>query len=302
MAKDHYVPQFYLRNFSPGGKQNQIYLYRRGLAPELVGISRVACDEDYYEDKVDKTLGKHEKQSAPIIKKLLEARKVDLSDKERRRLSAFVGSLANRTPNSQERLYKGHSFFAGSLEEFFADKEDFFRSERGHGFSGTDEELEAIRLGLLEGAKESYIKHNPTKTDSRLIETALELAEDTEGIIEGRRWHLLESTTSRVFVTSDNPVVLTRPEDEALWASVGLRLGSVLLPLSPTRCVLIDDAKRGDALVRVSREKADAMNNYIIAHAHKAVFANLHSKTIAAAFDRTVFGENTDLPRPTKLD
>ncbi|MGI8839038.1 MAG: DUF4238 domain-containing protein [Pyrinomonadaceae bacterium] len=34
MAKDHYVPQFYLRNFSPRGKQNQIYLYRRGLAPE----------------------------------------------------------------------------------------------------------------------------------------------------------------------------------------------------------------------------------------------------------------------------
>lgn len=104
-----------------------------------------------------------------------------------------------------------------------------------------------------------------------------------------------------MFVTSDNPVVLTRPEDEALWSSIGLRFGSVLLPLSPTRCVLIDDAKRGDALVTISREKVDAMNNYIIAHAHNAVFANLHSKSIAAAFDRTVFGKNTDLPGPTKL-
>ena len=49
MAKDHYVPQFYLKNFSPWGKRNQIYVYRRGLVPELVGIKTVACDEDYYE-------------------------------------------------------------------------------------------------------------------------------------------------------------------------------------------------------------------------------------------------------------
>lgn len=300
MAKDHYVPRFYLRNFSPRGEQNQVYLYRRGLAPELVGISSVACDEDYYEDKVDKTLSKHEMQSAPIIKKLLDAPKIDLNEKERKRLSAFIGTLANRTPNSQERLHKGHSFFTGSLEEFFADKEDFFRSERGHGFSGTDEELEAIRLGLLEGAKESYIKHNPSKTDSGLIEMALELSEDTKGVIEGRQWHLLESTTSRVFVASDNPVVLTRPGYEALWVAIGIRQGSVLLPLSPTRCLLIDDAKTEDALVRISREKADAINNYVISCAHKAVFANLHSKTIAAAFDQTVFGKNTELPRSHK--
>jgi len=39
MPKDHYVPQFYLRNLSPWRKQNQIYLYRRALVPELVGIA-----------------------------------------------------------------------------------------------------------------------------------------------------------------------------------------------------------------------------------------------------------------------
>lgn len=76
----------------------------------------------------------------------------------------------------------------------------------------------------------------------------------------------------------------------------------MLLTLSPTRCLLIDDAKHSNVLVGISRETADAINNYIIAHAHSAVFASLQSKTIAAAFDRTVFGENTDLPRPTKLD
>ncbi|MGI8839036.1 MAG: DUF4238 domain-containing protein [Pyrinomonadaceae bacterium] len=162
---------------------------------------------------------------------------------------------------------------------------------------GTDEELEAKRLALLEGAKKSYLRHNPKKTDAGLMEIGLQLAEDTEGIIEGRRWHLLESTTSRVFVTSDNPVVFTRPGNGALWGALELSPGSVLLPLSPTRCVLIDDAKRGDALLRISREKADAINNYVIAYAHHAVFANLYSKTIAAAFDLTEFSKNTDVPQ-----
>jgi hypothetical protein len=295
MAKDHYVPQFYLRNFSPWGKQNQIYLYRRGLAPKLVGISSVACDEDYYEDKVDKTLSNHEKQSASIIKKLLDAQKVDLNEKERKRLSAFVGTLANRTPHSQERLHKQHSFVTGSLEEFFADKEDFFRSQRNLGFTGTDEELESIRLGYLASAKQNYLRHDPRRTDSHLIEAALELAKDTEGVIEKRQWHLLESASSRVFVTSDNPVVLTRPENEELWRAVGLNLGSVLLPVSPKRCLLIDDAKRGNALIPISREMADAINRYVIGYAHQAVFANLSSKTIAAAFDRTQLGEKTDV-------
>src|SRR5882724_11520862 len=79
MAIDHYVPQFYLRNFSPSGKQGQIYLYRRGVPPELAGIRNVASDEDYYKDKVDKTLKKQERESAPIIQKLLNASKIELT-------------------------------------------------------------------------------------------------------------------------------------------------------------------------------------------------------------------------------
>src|SRR5207253_5623599 len=141
--------------------------------------------------------------------------------------------LGNRTPSTQEKLHTQHSFFVGSLEDFFCDKEDFIQSQRALGYSGTDEELESIRLGLVEGSKASYLVREPSKSDASLIEIALDMAKDTAAIIEGRNWRLLESTTSRVFVTSDNPMLISRPEFESCWRVIGLRPRSVLLPLSP---------------------------------------------------------------------
>src|SRR6266542_3982429 len=54
MAKDHYVPQFYLRNFSPAQSPNQIYRYRKTEGPQLVAINSVACEIGYYPRRIDK--------------------------------------------------------------------------------------------------------------------------------------------------------------------------------------------------------------------------------------------------------
>jgi Protein of unknown function (DUF4238) len=216
---------------------------------------------------------------------LLDSPRVDVTPKERKRLAAFIGTLGNRTPKTQAQLHNQHSIIVESLEDFFSDKEEFYRSERAHGFSGTEDELEAVRLGLLDSAKRNFLQHDRTKTHDGLIETALELAEDTEAIIEGRNWRFLKSTTSSVFITSDNPVVLCRPEEESLWQSIGLRRGSVLLPLSPQRCLLIDDNKRDNTIIPIDREKADRINQLVMVTAYETVFGNLSSKTIASAFD-----------------
>jgi hypothetical protein len=78
--------------------------------------------------------------------------------------------------------------------------------------------------------------------------------------------------------------------------AIGLKCGSVLLPLSPSRCLLIDDYKYGNKLLSITREKTAQINALIIAGAHEAVFANLVSKDIAKVFDGTVRGENTTSP------
>jgi hypothetical protein len=51
MAKDHYIPQFYLRNFEIPGRTGWVYSYRRGMKPLPKAIRSIACEEDYYDFK-----------------------------------------------------------------------------------------------------------------------------------------------------------------------------------------------------------------------------------------------------------
>jgi Protein of unknown function (DUF4238) len=53
MAKDHFFPQFYLRNFQIPAEPGLIFEYRRNEAPKAVAIKTVAQEEDYYDLKRD---------------------------------------------------------------------------------------------------------------------------------------------------------------------------------------------------------------------------------------------------------
>src|ERR1044072_1765556 len=108
MAKDHFVPQFYLRNFQIPGEPGMIFQYERKTAPEAVAIKTAAQEEDYYELKrddpetdkgmVDKLMGRSEKASAGILKRILTAPSLRLSTKEKAHFSWLIGLLGARTP------------------------------------------------------------------------------------------------------------------------------------------------------------------------------------------------------------
>jgi uncharacterized protein DUF4238 len=141
MASDHYVSQFYLRQFSPYRKPGLIYVYRKDCAPELVPIKTIACADDYYAEHIDMKLSRGEISSADIVKHLITESRPHLSKDARRRIASFIGLLANRTPRSQQRLHLDHSTVARSFEEYCSDREFFFHSEKQKGYAGTDEEL-----------------------------------------------------------------------------------------------------------------------------------------------------------------
>ncbi len=305
MANDHYVPQFYLKNFSPSGKKGRIYLYRRKLPPKLAGIKSVASDEDYYTMKadiqgvdkkqVDKFFQQMENASKPIVTKLLTASKMELSSDDREMLSMFVAFLANRTPLTQERLRKMHAAIATGFASHGADKEEFIRRAKENGFAGTDEELEQWRQSFIEADKHIHLEYQPGETDDFFLETALQLGQDSVPVIQNKQWHILESTSSGVFVTSDNPVILPRIETQSLLSAIGFGRGSVLLAVSPTRCLLMNDSRFDSKVLNVKHEKVIEINEYIIAGAHNAVFANMESPDIEKIFNRTVPGENTNV-------
>ena len=82
------------------------------------------------------------------------------------------------------------------------------------------------------------IDYQPGESEDYFMCTQLEMADRVSDIIEGKFWYLLEST-SEFFVTSDHPVVLARPENYPAYLGVGFQSATVLLPLSPQRCLLL---------------------------------------------------------------
>lgn len=300
MANDHYVPQFYLRAFTLSPKSGEVYLYERAKRPRRRGVSVVASDEDYYTIKsdipgvdkrqIDKLFQGMETESAPLVKRLLTASKIELTASEREQLSWFFACLANRTPMAQERFRNLDSTVSLHLTKVFSsNKEAFYRFMREEGSSDSDEKLEEFRQHILSGGLS--IEYKP-EADDYFLKTQLEASQWIAPIIESKQWHLLESATSRVFVTSDNPVTIIRPDSVPRQLGVGFENGNVLLPLSPTRCLFMDDRK-DDRILSAKRGHAIFFNEQTIHGAHQAVFSNVLSKDIEKTFNETRPGENS---------
>src|SRR5215469_1036316 len=299
MANDHYVPQFYLRGFqaAPG----KIWLYERGKQPRLRGIRSVASEDNYYtlktnmagveKDKLDKIFQDLESGAAPILQHLKTASTIDLCPDDRELLSMFIATLSNRIPYQKERLMNLHSSSQKELLKLFAgNKETYYEYARDEGLTDP-EEIEKSRLLAFDDS--ISLEYEPNSASDYFLGQALELAELITPFILQKHWHLLESKTSRVFVTSDNPVVLMPGESHNPRMGIGIENGLIAMPVSPTRSLFLSNRQARSALIRISREAVIGVNQWTILRAHTQVFANLKSEDIKTAFNNTTQGHNT---------
>ena len=299
MANDHYVPQFYLRGFE--ARPGKVWCYERQLRPSLMGIKSVASEDDYYairtvpgieKDKVDKIFQQLESGAAPIIKYLKTASKIDLCWEDREVLSMFIASLSNRTPYQRESLTNlGLALTKETLKIFHENKELYHESARKAGLDADPELVEQSRL--LKFDKDIELKYEPDSAADYFLGLSLELVEIVTEIIKQKHWSLLGSKTSRVFVTSDNPVVLMPPENHDNRLGVGVGNAIIAIPLSPQRSLLLANRKGPNDITYLSREAVKEINQWTILRAHKQVFASLESKDIRDAFNKTTHGHNT---------
>lgn len=109
----HYVPQFYMRNFLHG-ESDRIHLFNFENRCEFHDSTRNVCSESwFYDDKIvrdsehdaviEKQLDEFEGQFASAIEMLIERQRIDvLSQETKRSLLRFVSFQAFRTPNPME--------------------------------------------------------------------------------------------------------------------------------------------------------------------------------------------------------
>lgn len=152
--------------------------------------------------------------------------------------------------------------------------------------ASTPEEIEELRQGIL-NIDERFRLEFTKDSDDHFLKEELEAVLMLAPLLYNKHWHIIESSTSRVFVTSDNPVILLPS------ASVGMEKAIVTLPLSPKRCLTMSGVPGKADIIKVSRESVNEVNEQIILQAHKQVFSNLEAKDFQIAFDQTKPGHNT---------
>lgn len=300
MAKHHYVPQCYLRNFSVSRDPNRIYAYQRNRKPFLTTTKSIAAKNDFYifvdqltgkeSDALEKVFSKLEDIVSHLIEKLNNTDFLKLTNREKSDLAEFIGYLHTRNLSFRQRTKNLQSEFMQLLMTIKAQHKEAFKEDiKKAGIKiESEKELEELRKFILSKNYEIEWKGG----DDYFLRLSLELANAINPIIFYKEWHLIESNSSRVFITSDNPVSLIRPRKLPQFYGVGFINGIIVLPISPKRCFLLKDKKENKSVIKVGRRTVDFINIHTMFYAHKFIFSNIKSKDIQNMFNGTIEGES----------
>ena len=250
----HYVPRFYLRNFSLDGANISSFLIESEKSLPNVSITN-QCSKDYFYPNLqyEQNLGKFEEQCSTIIDDIVSDQKTTtLSKKDSFWLRAFTILQKSRTLH-QARI----------LKDSFNDIIEYLRS------SGMTEEMKS----QIEGYDNSY--RSAAALLANTFRTGMEISSDL-------CCKVLSFTCRGALLTSDDPVVMYNPFLEGRGKlSYGLAaMGLVLfLPLSDRHAVVLYDGdtykigQRKERIVELSNpDDIGWLNLLTILNADKAVY------------------------------
>ena len=183
----HYVPQFYLRNFSISDK---LWCFDKVTSTKFESsIRRIAFEKYFYDQDSERYLSRIETETSPVYKKLVSGTDLrTLIWTDRLTIATFIAIQDVRTQEQRK-----------SLEEI---GEELLKRYSKVALKDTHESTDVI---------EKYIKQkmkiSARKAQKKLIEDVKQLAE----IILSLQWILCENQTEMLLWTSDNPISKWNP-------------------------------------------------------------------------------------------
>lgn len=303
---DHWVPQCYLRNFEISNGSEKVYVYERGKNPFPSGIHNVAAENDRYtfvhketgekNRDIEKMFSQLEGDTAPILQKIARERTLDnLNGSEYGTLIQFIAFLATRGPTFENMLRNHYKEAYKLTMEVRAENPDALRkdfSKAGIVFK-SDEEFEEARRSLLNLDKLNF---QITGGKGYFFKKATKTTQDIVNIFQREKGlFLLVSRDSRVFVTSDNPVILQVPPDIPWWLAGGYKYGTIIVPISPQVCLFFRSRPLKKQIIEIGPSQVDYINNSIMKSAKRQIYSNLSSKSIKQRYDLSNTGEDSKI-------
>jgi hypothetical protein len=299
----HYVPQFYLRNFSIPEKREYLFSYGRKGEPFETTINSVAARNNLYilknkdgtkDGGLEDMFSMLEGNCEPIIEKIIKFESVDVvSEEEKILLSYFIAFLHTRNLSFLAQQKNTHTALMKTIMKINAEDKEIFREglKKSKIKVDNNEEVESLRKSILNFDKEFKIEY-PRAGDDYFIANGIEIGNKLVPYVFNKSWGLVISNSSRVFITSDNPVILIKPETLPEFRGHGFINSHIYIPLSPKISLVLTTQKEDIDVVKIKREDVDYFNGLIMYYAHQFVYSNLLSKNIDDTFKQTTEGES----------
>lgn len=219
----HYVPQFLLRKFG-NGKKNQVWVYDKSSARSFLSNTKnVASESRFYNFEyggqilsLEPWLADLEGQAQSVIKFILEVDSVStLADEQKQVLASFLAVQMTRTKTFREEWIA----LPRMLREHFAKRRD----------------------QVAPGSQAEELIKDPTDNESKeqTARVIYKAPETYAAHFLDKAWVLAATTRKHPFLLSDNPLTRQNLIDRPNRGNLGLKTPGIeiYLPLSPTRAL-----------------------------------------------------------------
>ncbi len=244
--KQHFIPQFLLRNFA-ARKKNKARIWcfdKKSGRSYLCSVRDVAHENKFYEStnldgeaiKRENLTGYADDLSAPVVHDVLANKRLKLDGEQIVRLSYLIATQIIRVPHERNAM----EYMNKKIIEKWGPEIRFEGDERPIGaYSAEDSKFSSI--------------------------LALQSVPELAKLLQGKIWFLLMGSANTAFTLSDNPVVRHNHLDYGPRGSLGIAQDGieVNLPISPTfalQCtcpkiaILMGGTPFGREMIRLQRD------------------------------------------------
>ena len=302
--RNHYVPQFYLKNWSYDGKTIQVYsiLVSDPKVPYWTtqSIKNTAVWNDFYtrmegENEIDDFERwfncEFETPAEPIFKKLLSD--IPLSNDEKIILSHFVFAQYIRTPAHFVEVMKlSKEIFPKSVRETIENLPKAIKSNKTCISTTKSEGENLFPLKVSLDRENRIAKIRAVIGKGLYLHTLKHQLSETLKVAEYLNWKVIHAGGNVSFPTSDDPVICLNFRNRNDYDFNGgwkRKNCDILMPISPNMILFAEVGKKGDLdFLDYSSEHSLLFREMIIKHAYRYVYAEKRQRGMLALNPRIV--------------
>lgn len=290
MAKHHFVPQLYLREWldpdSLGKDDVEPYLwvYEKGTlepfpkAPKNVAfrgnLYSANAGQDFDEDAVEKIFQKIESEYATVWRRKIKQRQ-PLSAEDRGVVAAFVSALFPRSPFMRDHLGSFMEEIARDVAGMITSSEEHLKILGKQYEERTGQSIAGLEAEVFDPSNFEFESTRETKTAFMLT-----LFKDIFPFISRMPWVFVEAPEGEFLLTCDMPVSLTAPRRRGP-VGFGSPDAEIAFPLSPKVCLIASWIKKVDRCVMAPKGFVEQVNLRVQDNAEKEVYSSRKDPSIS---------------------